>query len=371
MNSKERLMAVYSGRQPDRVPVQPCFAYLLPMRRSGWPFNKFAGDFAKQTLDTYRHYGADARIWLPIGGSNPGVRYESSVQEFPDGTQVIAWSAESASGRLCGKTKTFPDAAPAPIEYPVKDLRRDLPVVFEQLPRPQDFRSDHAPAVYEMIGGDGIAMWSPPAQFLGWLAGSRQGGIVQAVYDLCDDAPFLAEFRERLLDWYLRVVEHVLSTTPCIDVVMPNSGTISLNTMGPELYRRWDMPFIRGQAGVVHKHGKPLHVHQHGYCMGILDDLVDAGVDMICPFERPPGGDVVSLAAVRKHFGRIGIMGNVHTIDVLYRGTPDDVRRQVRQCIDDARGGPFILSTGDQVADLTPDDNIRAFCDAGRQYGII
>jgi len=370
MTPKERLLAVYRGERPDRVPVQPCFAYLLPMRRTGRPFNRFTGDFSRQTLGTYRHYGADARVWLPVHASNLGVKHDSRVEEFPDGTQVISWSAENASGRLAGKTKTFPDAAPAPIEFPVKDLHRDLPILFEQLPPPGDFDSRHAPAVHEMVGGDGIALWTPPAQFLGWLAGGREGGIMQAVYDLYDDGKFLTHFFERYLDWYLQVVEHVLAVTPCIDVVMPNCGTIAVNTMGIDLYKKWDMPFIQRQAEIVRRHGKPLHVHQHGYCLPVLDDLVDAGVNMICPFERPPGGDVTSLAAVRKRFGsRIGIMGNVHTIDALFRGTPEDVRRQVKECIDDARGGPFILSTGDQVADLTPDENIRAFCEAGREFG--
>ena len=371
MNAKERLLAVYRNEQPDRVPVHPCFAYLLPMRRSGMPFNRFTGDFSKHVLDTYRHYGADARVWLPIWGGNPAVRQESHAEDLPDGTQVIAWSAESKLGRLTGRTKTFPDAAPGPLECPIKDLRRDLPILFEQLPAPEHFTSEHAPAVYEMIGCDGIAMWSPPAQFLGWLASAREGGITQAVYDLVDDEGFLAGWFEQYLDWYLRVVEHVLGTAaPWIDVVMPNCGTISINTMGLKLYRRWDMPFIRRQAEIVHRCRKPLHVHQHGHCLAILDDLVDAGVNMICPFERPPGGDVASLAAVRRRFGRrIGIMGNVHTIDVLLRGTPGDVRRQVRECIDDAAGGPFVLSTGDQVADLTPDENIRAFCEAGREFG--
>jgi len=370
MTPKERLLAVYRGERPDRVPVQPCFAYLLPMRRTGRPFNRFTGDFARQTLDTYRHYGADARVWLPINASNPAVKHESSVAESPDGTQIVSWSIESASGRLTGRTKTFPDAAPAPIEFPVKDLRRDLPILFEQLPPPANFSSPDAPAVYEMIGGDGIGLWTPPPQFLGWLAGNREGGTTQAIYDLYDDGEFLTRFFEPYLDWYLQVVEHVLAVTSCIDVVMPNCGTIAVNTTGVDLYREWDMPFIRRQAEIVRRHGKPLHVHQHGHCLPVLDDLVEAGVSMICPFERPPGGDVLSLAAVRKRFGsRIGIMGNVHTIDVLFRGTPDDVRRQVKECIDEARGGPFILSTGDQVADLTPKANIRAFCEAGLEFG--
>jgi len=126
MNAKERLLAVYRGEKPDRVPVQPCFAYLLPMRRTGLPFNKFTGDFARQVLETYRYFGADARVWLPIGGRNPAVEYRTSIQNFDDGTQVITTTAAGPAGSVRSRIKTFPDAAPAPLERPVKDLRRQL-----------------------------------------------------------------------------------------------------------------------------------------------------------------------------------------------------------------------------------------------------
>ena len=63
-------------------------------------------------------------------------------------------------------------------------------------------------------------------------------------------------------------------------------------------------------------------------------------------------------------------MGNLHTTEIMLKGTPDDVRRASKQAIDDAgAGGGFILSTGDQCGRDTPDANIHAMIEIARDYG--
>ena len=79
-------------------------------------------------------------------------------------------------------------------------------------------------------------------------------------------------------------------------------------------------------------------------------------------------------AADAKHareFGaEISLMGNLHTTEVMLKGTPDDVRRASKQAIDDAaEGGGFVLSTGDQCGRDTPEENILAMIEVARTYG--
>jgi uroporphyrinogen decarboxylase len=77
------------------------------------------------------------------------------------------------------------------------------------------------------------------------------------------------------------------------------------------------------------------------------------------------------LARIKKEFGsRISLMGNLHTTEVMLRGTPDQVRAASRNAIDDAaEGGGFILSTGDQCGRDTPHESIRAMVEVARTYG--
>jgi uroporphyrinogen decarboxylase len=63
-------------------------------------------------------------------------------------------------------------------------------------------------------------------------------------------------------------------------------------------------------------------------------------------------------------------MGNLHTTDVMLKGSPQTVMDAAKQAIDDAAaGGGFILSTGDQCGRDTPDENLMALIDTARTYG--
>ncbi len=107
--------------------------------------------------------------------------------------------------------------------------------------------------------------------------------------------------------------------------------------LGPTLRRRWDRPVLRAVAEEVHRHGRLLHVHFHGACMETVADFAEIGVDCVCPFERPPGGDVDGLDGPRRvrnaRADKVTMNGNVHTVQTLIRGTEEDVRREVREIL--------------------------------------
>ena len=78
-----------------------------------------------------------------------------------------------------------------------------------------------------------------------------------------------------------------------------------------------------------------------------------------------------NLAELKRSFGKkISLMGNLHTTDVMLKGTPADVERAARKAIDDAAAdGGFILSTGDQCGRDTPDANIFKLVEVAQTYG--
>lgn len=77
------------------------------------------------------------------------------------------------------------------------------------------------------------------------------------------------------------------------------------------------------------------------------------------------------LAEIKRRFGgRLALMGNLHTTDVMLRGTPEVVRDASRRAIEAAGGGGgFILSTGDQCGRDTPDANLFAMLEAAETHG--
>ena len=77
------------------------------------------------------------------------------------------------------------------------------------------------------------------------------------------------------------------------------------------------------------------------------------------------------LRELKERFGsKIILKGNLHTTDVMLRGSVDDVVNASKQAIDAAAaGGGFILSTGDQCPRDTPDGNLYAMLETARRYG--
>ena len=60
----------------------------------------------------------------------------------------------------------------------------------------------------------------------------------------------------------------------------------------------------------------------------------------------------------------------MHSHKTLLRGTPDDVEREARECIEAAaEGGGFILASGDGVIAGTPFENIFKMVETGEKFG--
>jgi len=66
----------------------------------------------------------------------------------------------------------------------------------------------------------------------------------------------------------------------------------------------------------------------------------------------------------------MAFMGNLHTTDVMLRGSVKDVRRESLKAIRAAgENGGLILSTGDQCGRDTPDENIRDMVNVAKEFG--
>ena len=115
----------------------------------------------------------------------------------------------------------------------------------------------------------------------------------------------------------------------------------------------------------------PTHVHSCGPETELVKILAEeTTLTVIDPLEIPPMGDC-HLADLKRRYGdKLTLKGNLHTTEIMLRGTPETVAAAARQAVDDAAaGGRFILSTGDQCGRDTPDENLRAMINTARSYG--
>lgn len=106
--------------------------------------------------------------------------------------------------------------------------------------------------------------------------------------------------------------------------------------------------------------------HNDTPCPHLLESLAEANFDV---FNFSHQVDAGQVKAAIGH--RVALMGNVPPLDVGVRGTPEDVARSARECLDRAApGGGMILSFGGGVSPGTLVENIDALVEAARQWSL-
>jgi uroporphyrinogen decarboxylase len=94
--------------------------------------------------------------------------------------------------------------------------------------------------------------------------------------------------------------------------------------------------------------------HNDTPCPHLLKPMSDLGFDVF-NFSH-----TTDIAEVQPHMPGIALMGNVPPLDVLVRGTPDQVSAWGRSCLEKTAGRSLILSAGGGVSPDTPPEMIDA-----------
>ena len=369
---RARMLAAYEGRYADRPPVAPEFWYYIPARVLGMTMMDLQMQVPHwQALQqTFRHYGCDG--WGVVGPDVPtglgGTRIEKVTRLSEDRMETLAtWRAQ---GHEIQSRTILDRHEPAwLVERFVKDFQRDWPAYAQMaLVPPEELDWHPVQAALDAVGDNyllEVYLGEPFVDFAGW---QREGALQQVILDLHDHEAALLQLQARYIDHMVRKVRAAFTHTTARSVFV-GSAWSSLSLLSPGVWRKWDKPVLEAVVQAAHECGGLVHHHFHGRCLRVLDELGSLGLDCICPFERPPGGDITDLAPVRRALAdRTTFNGNVHTVETLIRGTPEDVRREVQDILQAFHGTPrVIVGTGDQVGVETPDENIFAMIEAVRQ----
>jgi uroporphyrinogen decarboxylase len=136
----------------------------------------------------------------------------------------------------------------------------------------------------------------------------------------------------------------------------------------PDDWRRLVFPCIAEEVEVVAATGTPVILHSDGNLNRIMDDIIQLGIVALNPIQR---GAYMDLAAIKRQYGsRLCLIGNLNTAQTLAYGGPDDVEREVLECLRDAApGGGYILAPDHSYHGAIPTANIWRALDTCKQHG--
>ena len=368
------MLAAYEGRWSDCIPVAPEFWYYIPARVLDIPMVTLELEVPHwQALQTtFKHYGCEG--WGIVGPELPddygGVR--KTVTREVDHGQYEVTTTVTSGGRKLTSTRILSKREPSWITQRfIKDFVADWPIYEQMTLVPPEFLDwSSVQKALDTVGDDYLLEVFVGFPFIDFAGEPRQGGLEQVILDVFDHEPEMRALHQRYIAYMRRLVEAVFLNTTARSIFIASSWS-RMSLLSPQIWLQWEKPVLQAAVETAHAFGGLVHHHFHGRCLKILPDLAALGLDCICPFERPPGGDIVDLAQVRQQLNnRTTFNGNVHTVDTLIRGSTDDVRREVTEILQAFQGSHrLIVGTGDQVGAETPEDNIHAMIDTVRNWG--
>jgi hypothetical protein len=368
------MLAAYEGRFSDAVSVAPEFWYYIPARLLGIPMYEFEWDVPhwRALQHTFRHYESEGwGIVAPAAPPDYGGKRVTRTRAIGPG-RYEKHTVMSSVGRALEARQVYDAVEPSwTTERPIKDFDADWPA-YERMtlvpPEELDWRPVRA--ALDAVGKDYLLEVYVGTPFVDFAGNPRQGGLEQVILDLTDRPAQMAALQARYIEHVTGLIRAAFAHTSARSIFIGSSWS-SLSLLSPRVWRSWEKPVLEAAIAAAHECGGLIHHHFHGRCIAVVEELANLGFDCICPFERPPGGDVTNLRRVRAALGeRTTFNGNVHTVETLIRGTPDDVRREVTEILEAFEGSPrLIVGTGDQVGYETPDENIHMMIETVRQFG--
>jgi uroporphyrinogen decarboxylase len=381
MTPKQRFLTAMTNGKPDRVPCTPDFSNMIPCRLTGKPFWDIYlhqdPPLWRAYLHAAKYFGIDP--WFQYacldfdGPVDRDVQWQHEILSRTDERIVRRSVARTPEGDLCGEDTFYRADPPTPTRKVITDLasqRKQLPYIYRM---PAGYRTDAARAMKAELTatfGEEVAFGTAVGftGFQGWFYLFEGGAetLAYLAYDHPELLDELAAWQEKVL---LRQVEMIIESKLFDYLLLGGSGAVTL--CSPSLFDRYAFPSIQKVTRLCRQAGLPTMLHCCGKEMHLLRRCAEES-DLNCanPLEVPPMGDC-TLAEAKRLFGhKLSLMGNLHTTDLMLRGSVEQVKAAARQAIADAgQGGGFLLSTGDQCGRDTPDQNIFAMVEVCKTYG--
>lgn len=144
--------------------------------------------------------------------------------------------------------------------------------------------------------------------------------------------------------------------------VMLVGGNVPGGFLGSDAYEQFILKWEKQYIDEIHALGCPTIYHNCGEIMELVDSYKQLGSDVIEPFSPVPLGDADLAKAVDQIQGEYSIIGGVDQVNVLQKGTKDEVVEATLTLMEAGKkNGPFIAQSADFLEYNTPTENVELF----------
>ncbi len=369
MTSRERVRLALEHREPDRVPIDNNgivssiheVAYGNLLRHLGRSEDIVILDPVQRIVLSSEEIlvtlGVDTRYLYP--NAPDGWEY----RENPDGTWVdefgttyrrLGYYADTVLPPLRGKSFAevkayrFPDPTDPSRFRGLRDKARRL----------------HETTDFALVSGSMICF-----DYIRWIL----RGLEDSVADLYEEPRLAAYLLDAIVDWMTAFGGAILSEIgDCIEFfwVGDDWGAQTSPFYSPQMFREVFKPRVKKLIASLKTHTRAkCAYHCCGSVSWVMNDLIEAGVDILHPLQPNAAGNGDSRAIKAEHGARLSFHGGTNN-QGLFHGDSTAMKIDTLERLSGlAPGGGYIFSSGHNIQANMPAENILALFAAGRDFG--
>lgn len=333
MNSYQRVMRRINGENVDFLP-DLSLVMTFAAKQIGVPYGKYVSDYrllAKGALLCYEKFGLD----MVCAISDP-------MRE-----------TEGFGAEVCIPEDDVP-YSPVPRLKDISEIET-LKIVDPSSVRRMNDRLEAIRFLKERVGQE--------APVVGWVEGAVAEScdlmqMSEVLMNLLDEPEAMEELLsicERQAEIFAR--EQIKAGADIIGV-----GDAASSLIGPALYEEFALPHQQKLIQSIHEAGAKVKLHICGNLNPVLDLVAQTGADII---DLDYMVDMKKAAAL---FPKTScICGNFDPVGILLQGNKEDVKREVKRCMEISQLNPNMISPGCEIPKNTPIENVLAIQEAIRE----
>jgi len=411
MNSRERILAAISHKEPDRVPVDlgatpssgiSAIAYSHVLKYLGMsgqtkiydvvqqlaqPDEHILDYFGIDVVDLGRTFNVDADDWYNFAMSNgETAQYPRWFKpELNENGSYKAYSSDGTPIAMMPAGATFFDQTHFPYVDGYPENYNNLPAAMDKVlwaalvhsPWDNAIRPDFWEQLRERTltlrkQTDRAIMIVCGCNLFEWGTFLRR--LDNFLMDLMMETQKVEALLDALMEIHLSTLDKVCRAVGDVADIIRFGDDLGIDHgpfMAPEVYRSLFKPRHTELCDFVQKNSQ-MHtfLHSCGSIYQLMPDLIEAGFEIINPVQTNCAD--MEPEKLKKEFGKDITFwgGGIDTRHVLNKANPSEIKDHVKRRLDIfTPGGGFVFNTVHNILPDVPPQNIIAMYEAIAEYG--
>lgn len=347
MNSRERVIAAFSHKVPDRVPV---FADYVPEVKAKLMEHFHTNDYYEMCVKI----GND----MLMSGAGIGASYYGDQDEY-----ICPWGCtwkyfENNDGRY---TEI--------VDHPLQNDMDGSKLAAYQIPDPE------AEEVY--LPARRLVEKYKKTHFIAasitcsiFEAGWYLHGLEDTIMDMFAAPDYANALFDKVMEYPLRAGLRLIDENVDMLWLGDDVGMQQTMMMSPDMWREYLKPRMKKLISSFKEKNPDIIVAYHscGYIVPIIEDLIEIGLDVLNPIQPL----AMDPAGIKEACGdRLCYWGAICVQETLPKGSEQDIREEVAlrmQTI--GKGGGYMMSPAHTIQADTSLENVLAFYRAAKELGV-